>query len=537
MKELGSDNKRLFEKQVADHIEKLNNLLMLASGQQMDERTIGKVSLASRLLEGSTRMLGLSHWSKTIGAFGLFLEEAVQSRGCWDEQLSQIVSEMFEAEEMVLSEMRSGCFEAAHHPDLFEGLQRELDALKFEYDGGSPADGPDIGREQVSLSPGGDVVRHGEGFSVIDRLVGSLYQVKDQFREYIEDENKNAKTVRDLELAFGESEFYIGLLGGILHRLGDNRKPFLSKVASTTAMDGVSDFFNLHGKVRKWNAKLDTLSDDFPLEREAASTLAVLLENCVFDICRMHEDRTEFKLSINVEISNEGSFLMAKISDNGPDFLCDSEIDREDAFAYYPGLLSVRRVLNRCGGLLWVEPDRGRKGRLHFTLPHTTVTTVYRILTVSGTSCAVPAHAVDRIVPYSTLDITGDFPHRQVTLYDMKVPVFGMHELAPEKIDAECELSYIAVIGNAEKRVGIVSEGPGRSTEGVLEQLTEGSWASLIRQYLHHGEEEYPVLDVGLVLRKINYLQGFEGAPEESGSFVGEDELENSYEEKTVPRV
>lgn len=537
MKVLGGDNKRLFEEQVADHLEKLGDLLMLASGQQMDELTIGKVSLASRLLEGSTRMLDLSHWSKTIGAFGLFLEEAVQSRGCWDEQLSQIVSEMFEVEEKVLTEMRSDSFETAHDLDLFEGLQRELDALKLEYDGGPPDEGSDSGKEQVSLSPGGNVARHGDGFSVIDRLIGSLYQVKDQFREYIEDENKNAKMVRDLELAFGESEFYIGLLGGILRRLGDNRKPFLSKVASTTALDGVSDFFNLHGKLRKWNAKLDTRSDDFSLEQEAASTLAVLLENCVFDICRMHEDRAEFKLSINVEILNEGSFLLAKISDNGPDFLCDSEIDREDAFAYYPGLLSVRRVLNRCGGLLWVEPDRGRKGRLHFTLPHTTATTVYRILMSSGVACAVPAHAVDRIVPYRTVDITGDFPHRQVTLSDMKMPVFGMHELAPEKVDSECEQSHIAVIGNAEKRIGLVSEGPGRSTEGVLEQLTEGSWASLVRQYFHHGEEEYPILDIGLLLRKINYLQGLEGAPEGSGSFVGEDELENSYEEKTVPRV
>ncbi|UCF04657.1 MAG: hypothetical protein JSV33_12120 [bacterium] len=537
MKILGDDNKRLFADQVNDHIEKLNGLLGLASGAAINESVVEKVTLASRLLEGSTRMIGLADWSQTIGAFWKLLDEVTRSLGCWDEQMSQMVSEVLEAEEKILAELMSGDADADLEQEDFKGLQNEIAALRGECEKKSRTAEQTPVKESVSVEPLGEAIQQSDGFSVIDQLIGSLYRVKDHFREYIEDSNRSAATVRELELAFGESEFYIGLLSGILHRLGNNRKPFLSKVASSTALDGVRDFFNLHGRVRGWNAELQAKSDDISLEREAASTLALLLENCIFDVCRMYEKQTEFKLTIGVDITNRGSFLVARISDNGSDFLCDSEIDREDAVAYYPSLLNVRRILEMKGGLLWVEPDHGRDGRFHFTLPHMTTVTGYHIFTASGTGLAVPAHAVDYVIRCGEVEITEDSKGHCMNLSDMRIPVLGMEELAPEEVDTEGERGYVTVIGIAEKRVGIFTEDPGRITDGILDQLTAGTWASLTTHHLHLGEEEYPVLDVRMVFEKIDYLQRLNGATEELGSFAGGAGLEESYQESTVPRV
>ncbi|MCK4235931.1 MAG: hypothetical protein KAX38_02350, partial [Candidatus Krumholzibacteria bacterium] len=363
---LNEENKRLFSEQVNDHIEKLNDLMGLTSGEAIEEHKIQKTCLATKLLEGSTRMLCLEGWSGTLGMLRELLERSSSMRRCWDEHLSQAVSEVVETEEQVLAEILTGEIEGIK-TETFEGLQKEMEVLLREY---FERTGDEVSSEQVAsvfIEPDDAAFNEqSEGFSTLDRLIGSLYRVKDQFGEYLEDQNRGEGMVRELEHAFGESEFYIGLLGGILNKLGDGKKPFLSKVSSSTTLGGVRDFFDLHGRVRKWKAELNTRSDDFSLERESASALAQVLESCLFDICRMYEGRNSFNLIVNVDVTNEGSYLIAKVKDNGPDFLCDSEIDRDDAVAFYKGLLGIRSLLESWGGLLWVEPDRGRSARFQF---------------------------------------------------------------------------------------------------------------------------------------------------------------------------
>jgi hypothetical protein len=85
---LKEENRRLFGEQVNDHIEKLNDLMGLGSGALFNEQVISKACLATRLLEGSTRMLGLDGWSRTLKSFRALMEHSAGSGRCWDEQLS-----------------------------------------------------------------------------------------------------------------------------------------------------------------------------------------------------------------------------------------------------------------------------------------------------------------------------------------------------------------------------------------------------------------------------------------------------------------
>lgn len=533
---LSSENRQLFGEQVNDHIEKLNDLLGMGSGEIFDPTKARKAGLATRLLEGSTRMLGLARWSLTLELLQNLLERAASEGWCWDDNLSQIVSEVLETEEQVVAEILSGDIETIDRKEKFQALQKEIEALlEVAGTGASPA--AKRAPDPVFIEAKPEIVRHNQGYSTLDRLISLLGSVRDKLDAYTENPGCGTGVEHELETAIGESEFLIGIVGDILRRLGDSDRQILSKVTSQAVFNGVEDFFTLHSRLRDWNAVLESSYDDFSLERESASALAVVLESCLFDIGRMYEDKTGLSLIIKMELSNEGSYLRARISDNGPDFLCDSKVDCDDAVAYYQGLLNVRSLIDGRGGLLWVEPERGRASRFQFTLPCSSVQTEYLIIAVKGRNLAVPCHCIESVRKADGDGIDSDTNGRYAKVSGVRVPVYGFEEIAAEEVDAGGDNSHLIVVGLAEKRVGLFINDQGKRVGGIKDQLTEGQWASVTKRFFHLGEEEYPVIDVRLVLDKINYLQGLNGLQEGHCSFMEDEGIGEEIEETTVPRV
>jgi hypothetical protein len=533
---LNDENRRLFGEQVNDHIEKLNDLMSLSSGAAFDERSIRRACLATRLLEGSTRMLSLDGWSRTLGAFRELLEHAASSGRRWDEQLSQIVSEVLETEEQVVAEILAGELEEVSRHDRFEGLMKEIDCLATEP--------PAAARETVSLETSPLPVRErsaepldaDEYVPTITRLITSLTTVRGLFQEITDTSNRGEKVVHDLEAAFGESEFLMGLAAETLRKLGRSTKPFTARISCAVVLDGIKDFFETYRRLRRWNARLASRCGEFMLDRESASSLAAVLSGCIFDVCRRYEMRDDVSLAIGIDIRNEGSFLVATEQDNGPDFLCDSEIDREDAGAFYPSFREMRSRIEAQGSLLWLEPGGGSKGRLMFTLPRTRTKTDYHVFTASGKRLAVPCHAVDTTLPMSALETSRSGGVKRVTLAGARVPVHAIQEIAVvDEFEASGEPDRVLVIGRAEKRVALLVSGQGRTVECLAEQVTGGSWASLASSILNLGEEEIPIIDAGLALRMASSLQGIEGGPEEAGTYA--DGGHGSEQEATVPRA
>jgi hypothetical protein len=534
---LKEDNRRLFGEQINDHIEKLNDLMGLSSGALFNEQAIRRACLATRLLEGSTRMLGLDGWSGTLKSFRELLERSASSGRCWDEQLSQIVSEVLETEEQIVAEILAGELEEVSRRERFDGLIKEIECLATE-----PAAAADA--KMVSLSkspdpekmPGADQPEIAERVPTFTRLIESLTRVRDMFQEFIDKPSRGEKTVRDLEVAFGESEFFMELVAETLRKLGKNNKPFTAKISCGTVLDGLKDFFGIYMRLRRWNARLATRCTEFTLDRENASALAAILSSCIFDVCRRYEVRDELSLSIGVDIKSEGSFLVAKIQDNGPDYLCDSEIDRDDASAFYQCFREVRSRLEGYGSLLWLEPDGGNEGRFKFTLPRTRSKIDYQTFMVSGKRLAVPCHAVNATLEMSAVQTMRNAASRHVTISGVRVPVFAIEEIAVvDEFDAPGRPDRVLVIGLAEKRMGLLIDGGSRVVECLADQVTEGAWASLTRSVLHMGEEEFPIIDVGLVLRMTSSLRGIEGGPEEAGTYA--DGGHGSGQEVTVPRA
>lgn len=546
---LSIENRQLFGEQVNDHIAKLNDLMGLACGQPLDRTPVEKACFAGRLLEGSTQMLGLDEWSRTLTMFRDLLARSLSAGRHWDEQVSQIVSEILETEEMAVAEIvadEDGEIDLTH----FGGLQREIELVLSEplesVDETSSEPGVSIERESaqgeeplfempVSDKSAEETVQQSnevesrestagetDGFVTIVRLQNSLKKIDYRLEECLSEGNRGDAAVRDLELAIGESEFFMAMLGSMLSRLGENRKTFRSKVSSPTVMDGLKDFIGVHSRLRNWKTELRTRTDDFSLEREAATDLAVILENCVFDICRMSERSNRRDVSVKIDVSSEGSYMTASVFDDASDYLSDSEIDRDDAMAYYHGLLQARGLLRKWGALLWVEPGDGSEDRFRFTFPRTSVITDYHLIDSAGMTFAVPKHSVDSVIDLSRIQIDSDQGGRSVRHDGSRIPVCRVDELAADELGAGPEGDHVVILGLAEKRIGILSDGPGRKVEGLIEQVTENGWASLSRRLLHIGEREFPVLDVQLLIDRYSWVQGLEEDMEETGSWVDE---------------
>lgn len=535
--EISEENKQLFAEQVGNHIERLNTLMNLAAGEPFDKREVQKACLATRLLQGSTGMLGLGDWSGTLGLLKELLEKSLDSGSCWDENFSQIVSEIVEVEDQVLSDLLSG--DALSH-ESFGGLQHEIECLLAEMLK-SPASGkPPVESEPVKIAR--KCRRRDDDFATLSKLMESLEAVNDRFFEYMESPEKCKGGICELERALGNSEYLMSMVMDIVSRLGSTGRPFVSEVSSATVLDGLQDFLNLHGRLKHWNAELNCRVDNFYMPSDTARTLAVILENCLYDACRIHESKgDDSELNFDLDISEKGSYLQVNISDNGTSFLCDSEIDRDDAVAFYQGLRAIRNHLGNRGGLLWVEPDREIGCRFRFTLPRTGERTDFQIFRASGKALAVPCHCIDSIVDKDKLDIQLDNAGRSVVLSGMRIPICSMDELVSEETDPRANHGSVMILGHVENRLAVFCEGPGRRAEGMADQVIEGNWASLTENYLQLGDEEFPVLRVASVLdrmnKRMNKLQELEDSIGESGTFVGDEAAGELDKEMTVPRV
>jgi hypothetical protein len=532
-----NENKQLFAEQIGDHIEKLNDLMVNASGEIVGEDIVQRTCLATRLLEGSTNMLGFETWSRTLGMLRKLLEHSLREGMKWNEQLSQIVSEVLEAEEQVAVEINAGEGGENVVAAAFEGLRREIEALIGESIHEGRPDAFSLRFEPLSEDPATSPAADREGSAVLDTLIQSLLSARTALEACVKNRDRSDRTIEDLTRAIGESEFLFAIVRDIVSHVAADRCTFVSRVSGSTVLEGLRDFFDVHVRLRGWRAELEVQDDDMMLDGELARALMMILERCLFDTCSMYESREGFELRTRIQIINRGLFLEVRIFDNGPDFLSDTEAENYDAAAFYKGLISARAILKQWGGLLWVEPDMAEGERFRFTLPRSRSTDEYRILEISGLAVAVPSRSIECVIETDDDAITHHNGDRYVRCGGRRVPLYRIDELAGDQVEFRAVGDRIAVVGLAEERIGIFVSGDGTAVEGIADQLTENGWAELSSRQLHMGEREYPVLDMQLVLGRMDYLKQLDRVPETSGSLPMGEEVEDIDTESAVPRV
>ncbi|RKZ08830.1 hypothetical protein DRQ05_00835, partial [bacterium] len=400
------ENKRLFSEQVADHIEKLNDLMGMSSGAHFEESPIERANLATKLLEGSTRMLGLDSWSKTLTMLRELLEGALRDGRVWDDKLSQIVSEILETEEQMVAEILTGEIDSINNSDHFSGLQREIEYLgNEEFSSGQVHDTPRVEthEEGVRLEKN-EGQRHG-GFVTIDTIASSLERLQSNLEDFVISGSVDDELIESTDVSFGRIEFGVEMLGNILKRFRNGKLRFHPTVPAGNIVEALDDFFNIYNDAEQWNAKLMCEVDDFNIDDRFAKVLASVLEGFIYDIGGMYKGRDDVKLSIYMNIRSSGSYCTVSFRDNAPDFLKDSRFDRPDPVSFYHSLRNIRALLEDVCGLLWIEPDIEGGERFRLSMPVTRDETDFTIFPVGSESFAVMSVVVDSVIPLSSEEI------------------------------------------------------------------------------------------------------------------------------------
>jgi hypothetical protein len=258
---------------------------------------------------------------------------------------------------------------------------------------------------------------------------------------------------------------------------------------------------DLHG----WKMDFDAKSDEFNLDSDIGSALFSIIENCLFDISSISSKSGDEDLILELNINRKGSYLEAVIRDNCPS---NSIIENVDIAAYYQGLISVRNILKEREGLLWVDRAVDKGERFRFTLPMSGKSTDYRIFTAAGKKLGVLSRCIEKVVEFDEEVVTVENDRYYYDSHGGKVPVYGLDELGPEYVEKGYDYNYLVVFGIAEERIAILCENDGYRIETVPEQAVEESQLSISTISLQIGEDFFPVLDPGMVLRQLDELRG-----------------------------
>jgi len=513
------ENKRLFGELVSDHISKLNDLMGHSMSTALNEALIYKVNLATKLLEGSTRMLGLSTWSNTLSMLRELLNRGLTSREQWDEKLSQVVSEILEAEEQMLAEILTGELEELSIEAQFEGLQREMEYLlseDFSEANLNESDvHPDIGvaeMDSMEEEHTNEVDGAKQGFQsvTIASIVDSMGVIENEISECIARGRFEVERCKNLENAFGDAEFAFEMLHNVARKLSGPSLGFKARVSTGKMIEFIKDFFSIYRKTRGLDAEIEVRCEEFLMDLKYAKALASVSEGMIFDICRIFTNRSGSELTISIVVKNEGNVCTVEVHDNGAEYLNDSKFDRPDPVSYYQSLREIRNTLEMYEGLLWVEPDGGESGRFRFSLPTTDELIEFGIVDVDGYRFAIRKSVIDTVL--SSGEIAGEtFRDRTVDVEGLAVPVFSISEILDSgEANGDLKEGKIAVIGLADRRVGLIVDRDVEYRSAKPIQISSNDHGAIVKKILNLEEEEIPILDTVAVMNRSEYLRCYE---------------------------
>jgi len=517
------ENKRLFGEQVSDHISKLNELMGFTASAELDEVVVERVNLATRLLEGSTRMLGLTGWADTLSMLHELLIRGVAGGGQWDEKLSQVVSEVLESEEQMLAEILTGEVEDIDCTDLFSGLQKEIEYLlneDFVEDGKRGT--PGIEMKYSSEPPTVDVEEPGRryGSKTIEIISNSVEEIRDRLDDFMTSGVIDDEAINSIETSFGQAEFAIAMLHNMVKRLKGNGHGFRAKVGSDRVVEVIKDFFSIYNKGEHWNAKLEADCGDFPMDLHYAKAVASASQAIILDVSRMFATRTEPELVIYIGMKNESDRCVVDIRDNGTEFLNDSKFDKPDPASFYYSLREVRAILERFDGLLWVEPSFGQDGRFRFAVPVTDSQLELVVFRANGHRFAIRSSVVDSTVRLERSWMQEANRDRVLDIDGMSVPVFSMAELIDSQMSEDESEDRVVILGLADRRIGILMRGEIEHISVNPIQISSNENGLIVRGILNIDDDEIPVLDTVDLMNRSEYLRRYEMSLEDVEGFV-----------------
>jgi len=523
------NSKTLLIKQVKSHSHSLCELLACDTAAAAPSNVIERSAVATRMLAGTSSLMGLYSWELVLTAYEDLLVRYNEAGLAWDERIAQFTSELIEREEMLVAAHEadpSAAFDDVIPADELTALGEEAKVLRetiVAAVAAPPPPTPVAPPPMPAVGDGEEVVARGAPMGgavtelkrVYQALAGELdsgtFGTRDWSPDWI-------ATLRSL-LCF--LDFYACSLEQMIKRTDPSSS--VKKCSLLPLKTVLSDFANEVSGSGENALDIVLNGEQTQIDPRILPLAGAILQQMVNDTFKRSEGTA---LGIAIDASEARGAIRWRVTDNGNNFISDSQLDHEDQLAFYPGLKDVRKMLSRHHGVLWVEPRPEDDVRFEFTTPVTKSVDTFMVwghgVGMYGVrSCQLcDLMSVDQ-APRGE-DSFGEF----LTIDNKRVPLLKLETMFNE---APGGGGKIAVIGSLEKRVAFYVAGDGDLTEGKTLEGVIPVWHGPTHLVAQVGDRRMALLDAVRVLE--GYLELTGGASNEgvSGGVVDdESELPNS---------
>jgi CheY-like chemotaxis protein len=563
------DSKGLLVRQVSEHSKTLSKLLEAEAHAKVEDAFMEKCMVSTKMLANSMSLLSLNSWQELLSGYESLLMIYRNERRPWDERIAQITSELIEKEEILFTSYKAGenwkpasvvadeeiravlkevnvLFEmndsetgascdddsADVHTESNQSSEHQTQKQrKTADDAGECLDNESFKAEVEKHVPEHAEVKGTEEGKKTAQKPGSSFlanlipQLDASCRSLLDDWNDwkaklNNPSTFNLQKIKKEAQlldFYALSINQIAS--------FREKEAVQSALCSLEpiktvleDYATVLSDHYKRRVDIGFLGETNEMDVSLLFGATRIVQCMVDDICKRSDEEY---LRIEVEVGNSNGALWWVLRDNGNNFITDSQLDREDFLAFYPGLREVKRLLKDFNGVLWVEPNEDHDKRFAFTMPVCTDKMSFNVWGENERFFAVPSTQICMIVKDGNADIQKDVRGENILVEGQSVPLVRLSLVSPDAPELGDE---IVVAGSLEKRIAFYVQGDGNLEEGTWERNSRPIWQGLSCGTIEIEEERIPVIEVATLLRSYHDLvkNGYDG--EASAGFV-EDEV------------
>ncbi|MCZ6765626.1 MAG: hypothetical protein O7D32_01705, partial [bacterium] len=541
------DTPGLFLSQISNHSKELTGLLSTPTNTSINHGVIERCIVSTSMLASSASLMDLPRWDSFLKTFVELLTTYRDRRLHWDDQLSQVVSEIIEREELLIAspgEDRSKKLKDIVSPTEMESLLGELKeclqtaqtatpspppaapeqpavpsaavpaqqlhqtdidplaALNVDSESPQPAAQPQ-GAAEVQAQPADASAPNTD-----QPLGNTVFELQNRMASLLSalaaanwDVESGAPTnIEQIRRELSLIDFYARVIDEIfrdrISGSADIRIGTLQPVR--TAID---DWVRILAARTGRTVSVNFVGDADSIDAQVFSPVASVLRRMIEDIFARCDDES-LRIEISVE-KRRGSLYWA-IRDNGSNFLTDSRVDPDEYLAFYPGLIEGRKHIDALHGLLWVEPGENQRSRFAFSMSASAEGGPFVIWGEGDQRFAVRSSQISEVLEAGSCELQSDSKGDCINREGQRVPVVRLGHLYDE---APMEGNKIAIVGALEKRIAFYVDDEGTFENGLWMKNAISKWRDLKRGAVEVLGEKLPLLQPHELFQRLLFIQ------------------------------
>jgi len=522
-----TDSKVLFVQQIQSHIQSLCNLLGSDTTAPAPSNVIERCAVGTRMLAGTCSIMGFPDWEHTLLAYEEFLVRYNETGTLWEERVAQVTSELVEKEEVLAAAYgKGGGADAGSfvHADELTALRNEIAILQESIT--TAAEAPPEPRSTPAVT-GEPMGAPAIATDRLDPMSGVVTELKNVYQSLVVGLEAGAFASREWssgEIADTRNQLcFLDFYLCSIEQMIEHRSPsaITQKCNLLPLKTVLNDFANEVSGAGTRALDIVLSDDNTQIDPRLLTTAGTILQGMITDVF----DRSEGDaLGISVGVKENRGALHWLLTDNGDNFISDSQLDHEDQLAFYPGLKRVRKMLARYHGVLWVEPRDDRQVRFEFTLPASKSSDSFMIWGEGPGTFGVRSTQLCDLMALDVAPGGHDSYGEFLTLDNKRVPLLKLDVFFK---DAPAGGRYVAIIGSLEKRVGFYVPDEGTLVEGKALEGVIPVWQGPAHLVAQIEDRRFALLDADQILEEYLDATGDLDTEGVSGG-VAEDESDKS---------